>query len=479
MFTSVILGCSEEKHRPIASNQEKNLSNADRILQKDLSLQPAWRPDQTEPANRLLEIVRHNRGSVAEGVYSVCSAHPAVIEAACRLAVENDSLLCIESTSNQVNQFGGYTGQTPQQFAAAISSAVRSAGLPANNVVLGGDHLGPFPWRTEPEDSAMEKACELVRTSVLAGYRKIHLDASMTCASDGDAPLSDQTVAERAAILCQAAERSSDELPENSPRVLYVIGTEVPAPGGESLSGGPPTATSIDGVRNTLEAFRVAFDARGLSAAWERVIGLVVQPGVEFGDDVIFDYDRAKASTLAANLPAHPALVYEAHSTDYQSPKALVEMVEDHFAILKVGPWLTFAFREAVFALGAIEREMLAGKRGRNVSQVREALDSAMLQNPSYWRSYYQGDEDQLRFSRAYSYSDRCRYYWPQASVQKELVQLIDNLSAQSLPLTLLSQFMPMEYAAVRAGQLTIQPHAIILYHIQNVLRIYAAACRS
>jgi D-tagatose-1,6-bisphosphate aldolase subunit GatZ/KbaZ len=132
-----------------------------------------------------------------------------------------------------------------------------------------------------------------------------------------------------------------------------------------------------------------------------------------------------------------------------------------------------------VFALGAIEREMLAGKRGRNVSQVREALDSAMLQNPSYWRSYYQGDEDQLRFSRAYSYSDRCRYYWPQASVQKELVQLIDNLSAQSLPLTLLSQFMPMEYAAVRAGQLTIQPHAIILYHIQNVLRIYAAACRS
>jgi len=324
----------------------------------------------------------------------------------------------------------------------------------------------------------MEKACELVRASVLAGYRKIHLDASMTCASDGDAPPSDRTVAERAAILCQTAERSSDELPESSSRVLYVIGTEVPAPGGESLRGAPPVATTPDGVCNTLEAFRTAFEARGLRAAWERVIGLVVQPGVEFGDDVIFDYDPAKASALAANLPAHPALVYEAHSTDYQSPKALAEMVVDHFAILKVGPGLTFAFREAVFALGAIERQVLTGKKGCNVSRVRDALDSAMLQDPSHWRSYYQGDEDQLRFSRAYSYSDRCRYYWNQASVQEELVRLVDNLSVHSLPLTLLSQFMPMEYAAVRAGQLTIQPHAIIRYHIQNVLRSYAAACR-
>jgi D-tagatose-1,6-bisphosphate aldolase subunit GatZ/KbaZ len=409
----------------------------------------------------------------------VCSAHPAVIEAACQLAMENDSLLCIESTSNQVNQFGGYTGQTPRQFTEIISSAARSAGLPAKNVVLGGDHLGPFPWRTESAESAMEKASELVRATVLAGYQKVHLDASMACASDGDAPLSDRTVAERAAILCQTAERASDELPENSPRVLYVIGTEVPVPGGESLSGAPPSATTEDGVRETLEAFRTAFEARSLSAAWERVIGLVVQPGVEFGDDVIFDYDRAKASALTANLPAHPALVYEAHSTDYQSPKALAEMVEDHFAILKVGPWLTFAFREAVFALGAIERELLAGKKGRKISQVREALDSAMLRDPSHWRSYYQGDQNQLRFSRAYSYSDRCRYYWHHASVQKELARLTDNLSVHSLPLPLLSQFMPAEYAAARAGQLMIQLHPIIRYHIQNVLRIYAAACRS
>jgi D-tagatose-1,6-bisphosphate aldolase subunit GatZ/KbaZ len=455
------------------------LTKEGRILQRGVRLQPDSRRDRSEATDSLLEIVQRNRGSAVQGVYSVCSGHPAVIEAACQLAGENDSLLSVESTSNQVNQFGGYTGQTPRQFVDAVSSVARSAGLPEGRVLLGADHLGPFPWRTEPADSAMDKACELVRASVLAGYRKIHLDASMACASDGDAPLSDQTVAERAAILCQTAERSSDELPENSPRVLYVIGTEVPAPGGECLRGGPPVATTVDGVGNTLEAFRTAFEARGLHAAWERVIGLVVQPGVEFGDDTIFDYDRVKASALAANLPAHPALVYEAHSTDYQSPHALAEMVEDHFAILKVGPWLTFAFREAVFALGAIERELLAAKKGRNVSQVREALDCAMLQDPSHWRGYYQGDEDQVAFSRAYSYSDRCRYYWHQASVQQELARLFENLSVHPLPLTLLSQFLPVEYAAARVGRLTIQPHAIIRWHIQNVLRTYAAACRS
>src|SRR5256886_16928129 len=89
---------------------------------------------------------------------------------------------------------------------------------------------------------------------------------------------------------------------------------------------------------------------------------------------------------------------------------SLKQMVEDHFAILKVGPELTFAFREAVFALSAIEHEMLQGKAAR-VSDVREALETAILGNPSYWRDYYHGDESRLRASRPYSYSDRCGYY--------------------------------------------------------------------
>jgi len=320
--------------------------------------------------------------------------------------------------------------------------------LSEDRILLGGDHLGPFPWRAEASDSALDKVCELTRACVLSGYRKIHLDASMACADDAKV-LPEQVVASRAAVLCQAAEEAAKSL------------TEVPAPGGESARGEPPAVTTVESLHQTLQIFQQAFEAKRLSAAWGRVVGVVVQPGVEFGDEVVFEYDRAKARSLAAALPCSPSLVYEAHSTDYQSPNALAQMVEDHFAILKVGPWLTFAFREAVFALSAIERELLGGEKSRTLSQVREAL-GAMLREPAYWRSYYSGDESQLRISQAYSYSDRCRYYWHESSVQAEITRLIESLTAQSPPLTLISQYLPLEYKEISAGEISDQPGAII-----------------
>ncbi len=428
------------------------------------------------PMFRLRDIVAENRAGGRRGTYAVCSAHPWVIDAAVRHALETGSLLHVESTGSQVNQFGGYSSQTPQQFATRIHSAAHKAGLASEQVLLGGDHVGPFPWRHEASADAMSKASQLVRDCVLAGYSKIHLDASTPCADDPKA-LDDLIVAERAARLCHIAEEAFRELPAGSPPLLYVIGTEVPAPGGESASAGRPEITKVEDVDATLQAFHAAFVRRGLSAAWERVIGLVVQPGVEFGDHFVFDYDRDKTRALSKALPSQPPLVFEAHSTDYQMPGALSQLVEDHFAILKVGPWLTFAFREAVFALAAMERELLGGRKGLRLSNVREEMEQAMLRDPSHWRSYYQGDEHALMLSRAYSYSDRCRYYWPNPTVESAVGQLIQNLSDPELPPGLLSQYMPREYEAVRIGQLQGRPKALIQFHIRNVLGPYAAAC--
>jgi D-tagatose-1,6-bisphosphate aldolase subunit GatZ/KbaZ len=433
-------------------------------------------PQYTSASQRLQEMIHRNRRGEKVGVYAVCSAHPSVIATAVRQAVEDESVLHIESTSSQVNQFGGYSGQTPSQFAKFVHCVAQSAGLPRERVLLGGDHLGPYPWRGEPAAVAMDKACELVRACVLAGYSKIHLDASMACADDGKS-LDERTIAQRAAILCRAAESAFNDLPPGSSSLLYVIGTEVPAPGGESAAGTPPTVSSANQIHHTLELFRAGFAEQNVTAAWDRVIGLVVQPGVEFGENVIFDYDRQKASALSSALPMDPALVYEAHSTDYQRPSALAQMVEDHFAILKVGPWLTFAFREVVFALSAIEREWLAHRKGVHLSQVREALEAAMLRNPVYWRSHYRGSEDELRLARSYSYSDRCRYYWGDATVQQELTKLRANLDASSPPLTLVSQYLPKEYEAIRSGRLRANSEDMIQEHIRAVLRVYAAAC--
>ena len=426
---------------------------------------------------RLQAIVRRNRASEYVGDYAVCSAHPQVIAASAHQASSDGSFLHVESTSSQVNQFGGYTGQNPEQFARFVRGIARRAGLSHDEVLLGGDHLGPYPWRSEPAAAAMEKAQGLVRACVLARYQKIHLDASMACADDGMHALDEHTVADRAAILCQAAEHAFGELDASSPTLLYVIGTEVPAPGGEVEGEESITVTTPAHVCATLETFKRAFLKRGLHSAWERVIGLVVQPGVEFGEARIFEYARAKAKSLSAALPLTPELVFEAHSTDYQLSSSLRQMVEDHFAILKVGPELTFAYREAVLALSSVEHEMLAGK-GARVSEVRAALEGAMLRNPKYWRDYYRGDEDLVRISRLYSYSDRCRYYWPDPAVQAEIKVLIENLTSHPPVPSLISQYLPLEYEAIRAGILPLSPTEIIRHHIGNALKKYAGACR-
>ncbi len=430
-----------------------------------------------DSSTRLWDVLRSNRQSGTGGIYAVCSAHPAVIEAAVLQSLEDGSVLLVESTSSQVNQFGGYTGLTPTQFARLVHSVAKNAELPASQVLVGGDHLGPFPWRQETSASAVRKACALVHDCVVAGYQKIHLDASMPCGDDEKGCVTERTVADRAAILCQAAEEAHRELPAGSPKLVYVIGTEVPAPGGESVDAHSPVVTKAEDAQRTLEAFRLAFVERGLSSAWERVIALVVQPGVDFGSNAIFGYDRAKAQSLSAALLEHPGIVFEAHSTDYQSPQALARMVEDHFAILKVGPWLTFAFREAVLALSAIERELFTSRSESQISRVREALEAAMLRDPAHWRSYYRGDEDEVRRDLIYGYSDRCRYYWHQPAVQREFARLLDNLGERPIPLTLVSQYLPLEYEAIRTGELQALPERMMQYHIRRVLRVYADAC--
>jgi len=392
----------------------------------------------------------------------------------------DDSLLLIESTSNQVNQYGGYAGQTPLQFVSCLKEIAAQLEFPFERIVIGGDHLGPHAWRKEDASSAMQKAAELIRACVLAGYTKIHLDASMRLGNDlGDSstPLGDEIISNRAADLCRAAEDAYKELPPGSPPPIYVIGTEVPIPGGELNEGQAPETTRTQDAARTVQLARDAFKARGLQAAWERVIALVVQPGVEFGDATVFPYVSQKARGLAQFASEQWQGVYEAHSTDYQAPEALRELVRDHFAILKVGPWLTFTFREAVFALAAVEEEWLGERKGVTISRVRQSLEEAMLANPEHWKGYYHGDDAALRFARKYSWSDRCRYYWPEPAVAKALQRLLVNLTANPAPTPLLSQHLPDQSARVRAGVIRNHPVAMIHDKILQIINQYAQAC--
>ena len=428
----------------------------------------------------LAKIVEQNRAGKAVGIFSICSANRQVLEAGFAQAKRDDSLLLIESTSNQVNQFGGYTGQTPADFAKFVRELAGELEFPAERLILGGDHLGPHVWRKEPASEAMAKGCTMVREYVRAGFTKIHLDASMHCANDeGDRhkPLAEEIVSARAAQLCKAAEEAHQELPRGSAAPLYVIGTEVPIPGGEQAEFKAPETTQPADLARTLEVARQAFHARGLDAAWERVIAVVVQPGVEFGDSNVYAYDSAKTVELSDTLMRKWTGVFEAHSTDYQTTSALKQMVVDHFAILKVGPWLTFAFREAIFGLAGIENEWLGARVSLKLSQVCEALENAMIANPVYWKDHYHGDEESLRIARQFSYSDRARYYWPNPEVQAAILRLIANLHTNPAPISLISQYLPTQAEQMREGRLRNEPLELIQSKILEVLDGYAFAC--
>ena len=418
----------------------------------------------------LLEIVARHKAGAAVGVYSVCSAQPLVIEAALRYAQRTGGVALIEATSNQVNQDGGYTGMRPRDFAQLVQGMASGIGLPAERLMLGGDHLGPNCWQHLDAEMAMLRSERLIADYVTAGFRKLHLDCSMSCGGD-PLSLSDATVAARAARLCAVAERTWREVGGEAP--VYVVGTEVPVPGGAHESLGELTPTHPAAVAATIDTHLQAFAALKLESAWSRVIGLVVQPGVEFDHYQVIDFRPERSAALGAVVETQPHMVYEAHSTDYQTPDNLRALVRAHFAILKVGPALTFALREALFALDQIERELLGPERA---SKLRETLLAAMAADPVHWRKYYSSSGLQLSLDRQYSLSDRIRYYWPQPSVVAALDQLLANLAANPPPLTLLSQYLPLEYWAVRAGRLNLNARDLAMHHVELVLHQYARA---
>ena len=422
-------------------------------------------------ANPLRELIDRHKAGQPVGIYSVCSAHPTVVEAAIAQAAHDGSQVLIEATSNQVDQFGGYTGLRPADFRELVLGIADGYGLPRERATLGGDHLGPNRWQDRPADVAMAEAEVLIDAYVEAGYGKIHLDCSMSCADDPDV-LSDDVVAARSARLLQVAEQAAHRLAIEGP--VYVIGTEVPVPGGAHETLHHLTPTSADRARRTIAAHRSAFAAVALDDVWPRVIALVVQPGVEFDHDNVIDYDRGATVDLRRVLDAEPHLVFEAHSTDYQRPAQLRELVEDHWAILKVGPALTFAMREALFALARIETELVARPSRSNLIEV---VERRMLADPTHWTGYYGGNPLAQRTSRRYSYSDRLRYYWADGEVDAARRSLLANLQRTGVPLPLISQFLPGQYDRIREGLLEPSPQALVLDRVRDALRPYARAC--
>lgn len=427
--------------------------------------------------NPIYQIIRNRGHGRLQGLYSCCSANPLVLRAAMRRAKKYDCVLLVESTANQVNQYGGYTGMTPDTFLLFLMQIAREEKFPAENLFCGGDHLGPLTWQHLPEREAMQNAKELIRAYVLAGFTKIHIDTSMRVLDDdANIRLPDVVIARRGAELCLAAEEAYQERRMNAEgrciAPVYVIGSEVPIPGGAKEEEDSVEVTRREDCLQTLSHFREAFARLGLTDTWDRVIAIVVQPGVEFTNRAVFPYSRRAASELLAALPDMDGIVFEGHSTDYQNPQRLREMVEDGIAVLKVGPALTFGLREGLFSLECIEKE-LQPQYCFTASNFRNNLEKVMLDSPGAWERYCTGTAAQKAFDREFGYSDRIRYYLPDEDIEKTIEVLFDNLNSHKIPDTLLRQYMPIQYAKVSNGDLLPYAEDLVLDCIGNVIDTY------
>lgn len=421
-------------------------------------------------ANSLQNLAQIRRDGKARGVTSVCSAHPVVLRAALRFGRDNASTVLIEATCNQVNHLGGYTGLRPADFAELVWTIAREENCPAAQIILGGDHLGPSPWKDKTADEAMAEAELMVAAYVSAGFQKIHLDPSMGCMGE-PAALDDYETAARAVRLAGVAETTARDSGVALP--LYVIGTEVPPPGGADHFLQAVTPTGKEAAKKTIEVHRSTFAKASLSDAFGRVIGIVVQPGVEFGNHNVIQYDRSKARDLSAFLSEEQQLVFEAHSTDYQGVGALTELVADGFAILKVGPELTFVLREALYALDAIASDLLPDYGDRPLMRAMEAL---MLKQPEYWERHYAGDQAHERLLRHYSLSDRIRYYWPMPDARAAVSALFSALKGASVPLPLIWQHLPNGDHFANSA---LDPEEVIIWRVTRSLATYHAACQA
>lgn len=419
------------------------------------------------------KIILDRQAGSHRGIASYCSASEVVIETALLRAKRSGRPTLIEATANQVNQYGGYTGLSPAQFYDRVMRTAEKLGVDKSLVILGGDHLGPLTWSNECEADAMPKAEELVYQYVKAGFTKIHLDTSMRLADDRGKELPLSTIARRGVQLYQKAMEAYEALKIQHPdamRPVFVIGSEVPIPGGAQEIEDGLRVTSPEALEETYTAYHDCFCQFGLPNAMEDVVAIVVQPGVEFGDNQVFLYDREQAAELCAAARKYPGLCLEGHSTDYQTPERLKEMCEDGIAILKVGPALTFGLRESYFSLSLMEDELVPEAERSHFAAV---LEDAMLQDPKDWIKHYHGNEMQRHIARKYSLSDRSRYYMGTPQVQLAINKLLENLRKYDIPAGMLHQYMPDAYDMVRKGHISADPRVLAAYGVEKYMDDY------
>ncbi len=419
----------------------------------------------------LADTIRRHKSGDTVGVYSVCSAHPTVVEAAIMQAGADDVPVLIEATSNQVDQFGATPDASGRVPRPPSSASPTGADFPRSRVVLGGDHLGPNRWQGETAAAAMEKADATHRRLRRAGYSKIYLDAACPVPTTRQCSMTRPSRSAPHACCTSRRIRATQRRRPSDVRHRH-RGTGSRAGPRDARRSHPDAGRSC---RATDRRASGRVHPIRLDHVWPRVMALVVQPGVEFDHLQVIDYRRT-AHRGATARPRHgtaPGVRGAFHRLS--ATPQIARARRRSLAVLKVGPGLTFAMREALFGLAHIENQLPAAAvavrpdRGRRTTNARQSRVLAGLLRP--------GSADQ-QTAGGTATATGSRYTGPTTRSTPARRQLLDNSTGSASHCRESANSSPSVRPRPRR-RTGPDRNALVIDRIRDAMRPYARACRT
>ena len=340
---------------------------------------------------------------------SFCTSNIDVIESILFFCNIKKLPCLIESTSNQVNQHGGYTNKTPKMFVKEISSLRKKIKFDSKRLFLGGDHLGPLPWGKKNKNIAIKNSISLINDYLSENFCKIHVDTSIKCKNDKF--INSEIVFNRTSEIL-----NNDSIKKKIKNRLLVVGTEVPLAGGGDNKN--LIRTSTKQIETEVFNFKKIFQKINLRNIF---FGLVIEPGMKYKHSKITKPNFTQFGNKK-NISKKNNFFYEAHSTDYQSKKILRQLVKNNFRFLKVGPELTYNYARSLFFMENIEKKKIKLKN----SNIKKTIFFSMLKNKKYWNGYYIKKKPELFLN---SKLDRMRYYFDTKEVKNSVGILRRNIN--------------------------------------------------
>jgi len=421
----------------------------------------------------LIDIMEANRGGERKGIYAVESQNPTVQEAYLRQALGDGSPALFEICAEMLDLHGQSGKILPDDFIANVKRSAGKTGFPRDRLFFGVNDLSPSLWKDESIESALKKTRAFISALISLGFNKLGIHAAIPLKGDlADQQLSQEVIIAREAALYQAAEGAAAALPDEE-KPLYVIDLHP----GQGMTEDQDNMAHKEDVKIAIDRFAETAVAAGLPEMRERLLAVRIILGAGYNSEKVIPFGSSLLKELGGCVYGDKPVLLEALRTDFQPQMILDQLVDNHFAILSVGPELTYTMREVLFSMAMMENETMLGKPGVYLSNFIIELDRAMQSAPQHWEKYYSGNGFEQMIARKYSLYDRSRFYWEDKNVRKMKKRLFDNLIKYPIPLTVMRQFMPRQYERVAAGELENKPDALVMDAVRHALCRYSRAC--